>query len=279
MKESLPKIGLALGSGGPRGLAHIGIIKELEKEDIPIDFIAGCSIGSMIGGLYSLTKDIALVERIAMETDWRRIVSLLVEPSLLSGGLAGGEKIGKFFSDQFNRKKFKDLQIPFTAVATDINTGKEIRITEGALAIAIRASSSVPLIFKPTKFKGMLLVDGGLSNPVPCDVVRKMGADLVIGVNLDSYSFQNSKSVSETNGSKLAIRKVALNSLNILRYHLSQYCVKEADLVIIPKVNEKSWTQFANGREIIRKGEEEVQLNLSRIKDLIRSRTKKTLKI
>lgn len=275
MKESLPKIGLALGSGGPRGLAHIGVIKALEKENISIDFIAGCSIGAMVGGLYALTKDIAWIEKIAMETDWRRIISLLAEPSLLSGGLIGGEKIEKFLLDQVGKKKFQHLQIPFVAVATDINSGKEVRITEGDLVTAIRASSSVPLIFKPTKREERLLVDGGLSNPVPCDVVRKMGASVVIAVNLDNYFSHNTSRISDTNGGKLAIYRVALNSLNILRYHLSQHCVKEADLVITPKVDEKSWAQFANGGEIIKKGEAEIQLNLLRIKDLIRSKTTK----
>ena len=277
MKEFLPKIGLALGSGGPRGLAHIGVIKVLEKENIPIDFIAGCSIGAMVGGFYALTKDIAWVEKIAMETDWRRIVSFLAEPSFLSGGLIGGEKIEKFFLHQVGGKKFKDLQIPLIIVATDINTGKEVRIIEGDLATAIRASSSVPLIFKPTKRKGRLLVDGGLSNPVPCDVAGKMGADIIIAVNLDNYFFHNSNRASDTSGGKLAIHKVALNSLNILRYHLSQHCVKKADLVITPKVDEKSWTQFRNGEKIIKKGETETQLNLPRIKDLIRAKTKDQL--
>ena len=267
MKESLPKIGLALGSGGPRGLAHIGVIKALEKENISIDFIAGCSIGAMVGGLYALTKDIAWIEKIAKETDWRRI--------LLSGGLIGGEKIEKFLLDQVGKKKFRHLQIPFVAVATDINSGKEVRITEGDLVTAIRASSSVPLIFQPTKREGRLLVDGGLSNPVPCDVARKMGASVVIAVNLDNYFSHNTSRISDTNGGKLAICRVALNSLNILRYHLSQHCVKEADLVITPKVDEKSWAQFANGGEIIKKGETEIQLNLLRIKDLIRSKTTK----
>jgi NTE family protein len=276
MKELLPKIGLALGSGGPRGLSHIGVIKALEKENISIDFIAGCSIGAMVGGFYALTKDIAWVEKIAMETDWRRIVSLLAEPSLLSGGLAGGEKMEKFFLKQVGGKKFRDLKVPFTAVATDINTGKEVGITEGDLAIALRASSSVPLIFKPTKRKGKLLVDGGLSNPVPCDVVRRMGAEVVIAVNLDAYSFQNGRRASVINGGKLAIHRVALNSLNILRHHLSQYCVAEADFVIIPKVGEKSWTRFANGQGIIKKGEEETQLSISKIKDLIQSKSKES---
>ncbi len=276
ISKERPKIGLVLGSGGPRGLAHIGVIKILENEGIPIDFIAGCSIGAMVGGFYALTKDIAWIEKIAMETDWRRVISLLAEPSLLSGGLVGGEKIEKFLLSKIGGKKFKDLQIPFTAVATDINTGEEVRITEGDLVIAIRASSSVPLIFKPTKRKGRLLVDGGLSNPVPCDVARKMGADIVIAVNLDNYFFRNGNKTldTNTNGDKLAIHRVVLNSLNILRYHLSQHCVKEANFVITPKVDERSWAQFANGQKIIKKGETETQANLLRIKDLIQNKSK-----
>ena len=96
MEKVLPKIGLALGSGGPRGLAHIGVIKALEKENISVDFIAGCSIGAMVGGLYALTKDIYRIEKVALETDWRRIITLLAQPSLLSSGFIKGERIENF---------------------------------------------------------------------------------------------------------------------------------------------------------------------------------------
>ena len=264
MKELLPKIGLALGSGGPRGLAHIGVIKALEKENIPIDFIAGCSIGAMVGGFYALTKDIAWIEKIAMETDWRRIISLLAEPSLLSGGLVGGEKIEKFLLDQVGEKKFKDLQIPFAAVATDVNTGEEIRITEGDLVVAIRASSSVPLIFKPTKRKGRLLVDGGLSNPVPCNVAREMGADLVIAVNLDTTFFSLSSS-----SQRFTIVGLLRNSVNLLRYHLAKENVKEADIVINPEAPDVPWTRLNEGKKMIALGEEATEKVIPLLKKLL----------
>jgi len=258
-----PKVGLALGSGGPRGLAHIGVIKVLEENNIPIDFIAGCSIGSMIGGLYALTKDINWIEKMALETGWRRIVSLLAEPALLSGGLVGGEKIEKFILEQTGRKKFEDLKIPFIAVATDINTGKEVRIKKGDLAKAIRISCSVPLVFKPAEREDKLLVDGGLSNPVPDDVVRKMGADVVIAVNLDAYF---SKDGIEIHNNKLGIYAMANQTINVLRYHLAQYSLQDADVIIIPKVGRISWARFAKGRGIIKKGETEAQLAMPKIK-------------
>ena len=264
-KENLPTVGLALGSGGPRGLAHIGVIKVLEENNIPIDFIAGCSIGAMVGGLYALTKDIDWVERVAMETDWRRIVSLLVEPAFLSGGLVGGEKVEKFILDKTNRKQFKDIKIPFTVIATDINTGKKIEIREGSLAKAIRASSSIPLVFKPYKWKDKLLVDGGLSDPVPEDVVREMGAEIVIAVNLDSYSFQNGNTAKIHRG-KLGVYAIANSAISILRCHLAQYCLQDADIVITPKVGGTGWAKFVDGQGIIRKGETATRLALPEIK-------------
>ena len=259
-----PKVGLALGSGGARGLAHIGVIKVLEENNIPIDFIAGCSIGAMVGGLYALTKDINLVEKIAMATDWRRIVSLLAEPALFSGGLVGGEKIEKFILDQTGGKSYKDLKVPFIAVATDINTGEEVKIKEGSLAKAIRASSSVPLVFKPCKRGNKLLVDGGLSDPVPVDVAREMGAEIVIAVNLDAHFFGNRTEAKTYN--KLGVYTIANNAINILRYHLAQYCLRDADIIIAPKVGATSWTKFTSGRGIIKKGEAETRLALPKIK-------------
>jgi len=258
-----PKVGLALGSGGPRGLAHIGVIKALEENNIPIDFIAGCSIGAMVGGLYALTKDISWIEKMALETDWRRIVSLLAEPAFLSGGLVGGEKIEKFILEQTGRKKFEDLKIPFIAVATDINTGKEVRIKKGSLAKAIRISSSVPLVFKPAKWEDKLLVDGGLSNPVPCDVVKRMGADIVIAVNLDAYFSKNGAGVRNN---KLRIYEIANQTINVLRYHLAKYSLQDADVIITPKVGRISWAKFVEGRGIIKKGEIEAQLDMPKIK-------------
>jgi len=267
-----PKVGLALGSGGPKGLAHIGVIKVLEKNNIPIDFIAGCSIGAMVGGLYALTKNISWVENVAMETDWRRILSLLIEPTIFSGGLVGGKKIEKFILDQTGRKEFKDLKIPLTIIATDILTGQKVEITEGSLAKAIRASSSIPLAFKPCKWKNKLLVDGGLSDPVPDNTVRKMGSDLVISVNLDTYSFQDEPEIKVNNGN-LGVYTIANNAMNILRYNLAKYSLQNTDILITPKVRKINWTKFANGRETITKGEKETELAVPKIKKCLEQLT------
>ena len=122
MKESKrPKIGLALGSGGPKGLAHIGVIKVLEENNIPIDFMAGSSIGAMVGGFYAAGLSIKEIEKIALSVNWRRVFSILFDPHLKQG-LIGGEKLKTFIGDYINGKKFEDCKIPFVVVATDLKT-------------------------------------------------------------------------------------------------------------------------------------------------------------
>lgn len=205
------KIGLALGSGGPKGLSHIGVIKVLEKNNIPIDFIAGTSIGSVIGGFYAATKDIKKIEEIALTNNWRQTLSLFFDLSLRQG-FVDGKKIKNFIENVIGKIHFQYLKIPFSAVASDIKTGKAVVLNNGEVALAIRASSSIPLIFKPVKLENRLLVDGGLSLPVPAGVVRKMGADLVIAVNLDYDYFSNNED------NKFGVYKLANNSIRLLNY-------------------------------------------------------------
>jgi len=237
-----PKIGLALGSGGPKGLAHIGVIKILEENNIPIDFIAGSSIGALIGGFYSATKDIGQVEKIALNANWRQLLSL-IDPSL-QRGLIGGEKIKKFVERHIGKIKFQDLKIPFSAITTDLKTGEIISINQGEVASAIRASISIPLVFKPVERKGRLLADGGLSLPVPVKTARRMGAELVIAVNLDADYFAN----NDNNKTNLGFYKIANNSINLLRYHLASWNIKEADIIVEPKFGIKlgivRWNKF-----------------------------------
>lgn len=244
MLEKRPTIGLALGSGGARGLAHIGVIKMLEQRNIPIDFIAGSSIGAIIGGMYALTKDIAEIETIAKSLDLKKIASL-VDPNF-TGGLLKGEKIKSFLEKYLGRSTFKNTRIPFAAVATNYETGQPIIITEGSMLSAIRASMSVPLAFTPVKIDGTLLVDGGLSIPVPARVVRSMGADTVIAVNLDAYY----QSVSK----KLTYYNLAIDSLGILRHHLAITNLAQADYVIEPIVSNTLWFDFSTSEKLIDQG-------------------------
>jgi len=266
VKAIRPKIGLALGSGGPKGLSHIGIIKVLEENNIPIDFIAGASIGSVIGGFYATTKDIKRIEEIALSNNWRQTLPLFFDPSLRQG-FVSGRKIKIFIENIIGKIHFKDLKIPFSVVATDIKTGETVIINEGEVALAIRASSSIPLIFKPLKLDSMLLVDGGLSLPVPVEVVRRMGADLVIAVNLDADYFSNTKD------SSFGFYKVANSSIKLLRYHLASSNVKDADIAINPKIGKVGWNKFIDSKSVILAGEEAMQLSILQLKELIKHRS------
>lgn len=260
------KIGLALGSGGPKGLSHIGIIKVLEKNNIPIDFIAGVSIGSVIGGFYAHTKDIKKIEEIALSNNWRQTLPLFFDPSLRQG-FVNGRKIKAFIENIIGKIHFKDLKIPFSVVATDIKTGETVIINEGEVAKAIRASSSIPLIFKPVKSGSNLLVDGGLSMPVPTEIVRGMGADIVISVNLDADYF------SDTEDSNFGFYRVANSSIKLLRHHLASSNIRDADIIINPKIGKVGWNKFIDSKNVILEGEEAMQLSISKLKKLIRQRS------
>jgi len=269
------RIGLALGSGGAKGLAHIGVIKVLEKNNIPIDFIAGSSIGALIGGFYSATKDIKRIEEIALSTNWRQLLSL-IDPSLRRG-LIKGEKIKKFIETHIGKVKFRDLKIPLSVIATDLRTGEIIPINQGEVASAIRASISFPLIFKPVEREGRLLADGGLSLPIPVEVVNKMGAGLVIAVNLDADYFTN----RSNNKTGLGFYEIASNSINLLCYHLARWNVKDADVVVEPKLSIKMgivhWNKFLDGRDIILAGELAMKKKLPQLQKLIYQKSKDSL--
>ncbi|MCK5320745.1 patatin-like phospholipase family protein [Candidatus Parcubacteria bacterium] len=265
------KIGLALGSGGAKGLAHIGVIKVLEKNNIPIDYIAGTSIGALVGAYYAIYKDVGKLEKVALSTNWRTALSLL-DPSL-SGGFVKGVKVEDLIKGWFNGYSFDDLKIALTTVATDLISGQEVDISSGDITKAVRASLSVPLIFQPIKHNDYLLADGGLSNPLPDDIARQMGADIVIAVNLDNKNFDNS--LSKNN---FPISKTGVRALNIIRYHFAQNCLKSGDIVIEPKVGEvglAGWNKFFNGqgsKEIINAGEEATEKSLVQIVNLIKER-------
>jgi len=251
-----PKIGLALGSGGPKGLAHIGVIKVLEENNIPIDFIAGSSIGAMIGGFYAATKDVKQMEKIALGTGWRLILSL-IDPSLRQG-LIRGEKVKEYIESHINKIHFKDLKIPLSVIATDIKNGDIVCIDEGEVSSAIRASISFPLVFKPIEREDKLLADGGLSLPVPVEIVRKMGAELVIAVNLDADYFVNGNNKNADFG----FYKIANNSINLLRHHLASSNVRNANIVINPQLGNIHWDKFLDGKDIILAGEKAMKERL-----------------
>jgi NTE family protein len=182
-RNDRPKVGLVLGSGGARGIVHIPILEALAAMDIPIDFVAGSSIGAAVAGIHAVDRLSALKEDLrAMKRD---NLLRLFDPVLSRSGLFAGKRALAFLARYIPRHALiEDLPVPLGIVATDFDTGRAVVFRKGNLLGAIRASVSMPGIFTPTVFGHSLLIDGGVANPLPIDVVRSMGADLTIAVSL-----------------------------------------------------------------------------------------------
>lgn len=261
------KVGLALGSGGSKGLAHIGVIKTLRAHNIPIDMIAGSSIGAMIGGLYASGRSIEDIEKISWDADWRMMFAM-VDPKL-KRGLIGGNKVKEFIRHELKANTFEECPIPFSAIATDMQTGAFHTFNSGDMATAIRASISVPVAFKSEEIDGHVYADGGLSAPVPVETVRQMGADIVIAVNLDKHYYNEKK--------KPAWYTVAYDSLNILRYHLALQNVEDADIVIDIDTHTSDvfdFFNFVDGAEKIAIGEKATEEIISQLEGVIAEQMK-----
>jgi NTE family protein len=177
------KIGLALGSGAARGWAHIGVIEALLEAGIVPDIVCGTSMGALVGGAYA-SGNLKRLTEWAMAAD-RRVVASMVDIGVMAGGLVDGTRIVELLASLGMTADIADLRPVFAAVATDLTTGREIWLQAGPLNVAIRASASLPGIFRPSFIDGRWLVDGGLVNPVPVSLCRALGADFVIAVNLN----------------------------------------------------------------------------------------------
>jgi NTE family protein len=220
-----PKIGLALGSGGFRGFAHIGVIQVLQENNIPIDYISGASIGALVAAFYSVNSDVAVLEDEILSGGARGKLPILFDFGFRGGFVSGG-KFGEFLEKMLGRKNFNDCKIPLEIVATDLISGQAQALKQGKLSLAVRASSSVPLVFQPVKYRGKLLVDGGLSNPVPVNLLKTMGANKVIAVNLYHQHEFVDKSFN--------MPTVALRASRIAVHNLAKYSLLEADVVMNP---------------------------------------------
>ncbi len=281
------KVGLVLGSGSAKGLSHIGVIKFLEEQDIKVDYIAGSSIGALIGGAYAAGV-INKLENIALQTDLASTIKYLL-PTISKSGLVSGTKVKEFIQDIVGDCLIENFDIPFIATSTNIITGQEVYFDKGNLVEAIRASISIPIIFQPVIHENQILVDGGLSNPLPINIVRKMGADFIIAVNvIPSFDNINSTILQENNKQLLttemktimmkklewlnidynwikkiftgknkynvpSLKKVFNQSVNISQRKLSQYSIElyKPDILIEPPVNSISLFDFYKAEEII----------------------------
>lgn len=177
------KIGLALGSGGARGIAHLGVLKAIEEYGLKIDYVSGSSMGAFVGAAYAAGSPLSRLESIAVKTTWQFVVKMFI-PSFSKSGIVEGKRISEYLYEVIGVRTFNDLDIPLSIDTTDLETGEKITIIEGDLIQAVRASVAVPLILTPKIIDGKVLVDGGLVSPIPIQTVREMGAEFIIAVDV-----------------------------------------------------------------------------------------------
>jgi NTE family protein len=272
MNTRRKKIGLALGGGAARGLAHIGVLQVLQREGIPIDFIAGTSAGAIIGAAYACCMDVERLTRDALDANWKKMRPL-IDPSLSKSGFIKGKKIRDLIATYVGGDvDFSELKIPFACVATDIDTGEEIIFNSGPVMDALRATISLPGIFTVVKHGDRYVVDGGLTTPVPVEVVRKMGAEVIIAVNVNPGVAGRVGKVyrQRIEAHKVpSLIQVMMQSLYITAFAVAKHALENADIVIAPDVEHVGGADFNRAPELIAHGREATEKALPEIKKKI----------
>jgi NTE family protein len=254
MAKSKPKVGLALGGGYARGLAHIGILEVFEREHIPIDLIAGTSMGALVGALYAREHDASLIKKQATALDWIGVTSL-VDLAIPKSGFIGGKRVINLLRRFIGDTRFEDLDIPFSCVATDIIRGEEVIINQGLVVDGVRASISIPLIFSVVKRDGRFLVDGGLVNQVPVSIARKMGADFVIAVDVTPSKTERANYLLKNEEKEPGIFQVIVQTIYLGTYKCMESASDTADIVIHPHLAHIGPGEFHRAGECILEGE------------------------
>ena len=271
-----PKIGLVLSGGGAKGFAHIGVLKVLEQAGVKIDYIGGTSMGAVVGGLYSSGYSASQIDSIFTNTNFDELLSDYIPrttksfyekrndemyaftlpfnkfsigvPIALSKGMYNYNLLTKLTHNVRHIRDFNKLPIPFVCVATDIEIGKEVVLHSGYLPQALLASSAFPTLFSPIELEGKLLVDGGVTNNYPVEEVRKMGADIIIGVDVQD-DLKDRKSLKEAT-------RILVQISNLQMIESMKEKVKLTDIYLKPDISGFTVISFDQGKDIIRKGEE-----------------------
>ncbi len=273
--EPRPKVGLVLSGGGARGVAHVGVIKALHEKNIPIDYVAGTSMGAIVGGLYAIGMPPEDLEWAVKSVDWDKAlnpgysrklknyrqkqeekdyfteleIGISKEGASSGVGLVGDHRVMlelQRLVGSFNVQDFDDFPIPFRAVATDLNAGESYVMDHGDLAMAMRASMAVPLVFGPVKYQDRYLVDGGILNNLPVNVAREMGADIIIAVNISSPLGQ----VDD----KSSVVSVTYQSIDVALVQNTKKSEKLADIVIKPALEGIMPNMFDRADDMITDG-------------------------
>ncbi|NLY55175.1 MAG: patatin family protein [Firmicutes bacterium] len=218
-----PLVGIALGGGAARGLAHIGVLATLEEAGVPLDIVTGTSIGAIVGGYYAAGGDLEWLAKLVLTLKWDQLVDLTV-PRL---GFLKTEKLYHLLQLLCRQKKIEELEIKFGAVAVDIANGEELLLTSGDIAAAAIASASIPGVFLPYKMNDRLLVDGGIRSQIPIEAAKKLGADLVIAVDVSGDVIPMKVQ---------SVIDVMLQSVVIMQEEANAYKIRQADVLITPAV-------------------------------------------
>jgi NTE family protein len=237
------KVGIAFGGGAARGFAHLGVIKALEESGITPSFIAGTSVGSLIGGLYAAGLSWKNIWDIAEDLDWGDLVKITM-PHM---GLVKPDSLESLVNKLTEKATIEGLPVPFTAVAVDIIRGEKVELTSGSLAKAVRASCSIPGIFVPLELDDQLLVDGGVINNLPGDVVKKMGAEFVISIDLTGLG-----NLPDEKPENLAA--VIFRSMFLLMSGTGAMGARASDLVITPEIDHIGYHQMGKKEELLELG-------------------------
>jgi len=256
LPQNRPVIGLALGAGALRGLAHIGVLQALEAAAIPIDVIAGTSIGAVIAGAYAAGRSPDEIARIACELQDLAYYDV----TLPRMGVVAGNRVLRLCGQLTHGKNFDQTRIPCAMVACALDTGEERVLSEGPMDQAIRASISVPGIFVPTKLDGRLYVDGGLCNRIPVSVARALGAQRVIAVDVGyrGQPFQPRNLI-----------EIMLHAFDILEWQVARHRSNGADVMISPEVRDMNPTHMTCAGECIQRGRRAVETALDSIRGLL----------
>lgn len=253
------KIGIALSGGAARGFAHLGVLKVLAENDIPIDFIAGTSAGSIAGAALASGMKIDELIEISKKISWFNMAGF----SYSAKGLLSNASMGNFFSRVLPCKNFEDLTIPFAAVACDLETGEEVVLKEnGDVMTAVRASCAIPGVFIPVQIDGRTLIDGGVVAAVPTKAVRKLGAEVVIAVDVLA-------SGATYWGTPSTLLGVFFQSALMLLRAASKSHHYRADVVIIPQIAHLRPDEIGKMDEFIKAGEEAALEKINDIKKIV----------
>jgi NTE family protein len=250
------KIALVLGAGASKGFAHVGVLKILENNKVPIQMIVGTSVGSFVGSLYAYGYDAYALQKISMSIERSDVAELTIPDN----GFLKGDRLRDYINTKVHNASIQKLKIPFYAVATDIRTGESVVFNSGNTGMAVQASCAIPGVFQPAKFSGTSYVDGGVVKPLPVDVARNNGADIVIAVDISSGID------SVTPASTI---DTIMKSIQIMYSKMSLIPISHADVVIKPIVGFVGSADFSQRNQAIMEGEKAALAAMPRINELL----------